>query len=100
MTPENPNDKLVSKRYVAWSKNFIDFIEKLGYVLLKSEGHNTQKKILYKTKDQPFKYIEITFDYIRLYTISEDGKEIEHYKGLTVHDELVIFFTKRNLKKL
>ena len=87
-------DKIVHKRLVSFTSPLFEYIKELGYELHTKEGHGSQERLTYKCGD---KYIQITFHMLALYTIS-GNKPVYFYKGLTVHDELLKFFTKRELK--
>lgn len=90
------SNKLIHTRYVAGSSLLLKFLEELGYSLEYTKKVNTIKQIwLYISKDGE-KYVKVTFHYMELYTM-EDNKKKVHYKGYTIHDELLKFFTNRDL---
>jgi len=82
-------DKLAQKRFVAFSEPFHKKIKELGFVL----KNRNSKQLTFEKED---KVITSSFDGILL-IIKKDGKEISRYKGLTIGEEMLEFFSKRDL---
>jgi hypothetical protein len=85
----------VHTRYAAGSYNLLAFIVGLGYEECEVEGHGLSVVKTYKLGDTK-KRIKTSFDEIHLFEII-DGKEISAFRGFTVHDELLKFFSKREI---
>ena len=85
----------VHTRYAAGSSNLLNFLVGLGYEECESHGHGLSVIKTYKL-GKTKKRIRVSFQEIDLFETVQ-GKEVSHFKGFTVHDELVKFFTQRNL---
>jgi len=86
------NENIVHVRLVAGSTPLYDFIKELGYEPLITEGHHLDKITFFINKG---KYLRVGYQGITLFYYIKE-KYIEVYKGLTVHDEILKFFTKRD----
>lgn len=86
--------EVVHRRLIAGSKPLTEFIKELGYEFKRENGHGLRKSRLYFLNG---KYLEVGHHFIKLfYYVSEE--EVVAHKGLSVHDQLLIFFTKRDYK--
>ena len=86
------NEQIVHVRLVAGSTTLYDFIKELGYEPLLTEGNNLDKITYYINKG---KYLRVGYQGITLFYYI-NGKYTELFKGTTVHDEILKFFTKRD----
>ena len=85
-------------RYAAGSTNLLNFLTLLGYKECKSEGYGLSIIKTYKI-DGTKKRVRVSFNEIDLFEII-DNKEISQFKGFTIHDELLKFFSTRELNNL
>ena len=86
------NENLIHTRLVAGTTRLNDYIKELGYEPILTEGNNQDKITYYELKG---KYLKVGHNGITLFHYIKD-KYTEVFQGLTVHDELLTFFTKRD----
>ena len=90
-------ERIVHRRFVSDSKPFILEIEKLGFKELSSIGFGLNKMRRFQKEHR---FIDTGYHGLRLYIKNEKGEEDTSYTGLTVHDEMLIFFATRTLKTI
>ncbi len=86
------SENVMHIRLVAGSSSLQSFIKNLGYESILNEGRHLDEITYYELEG---KYIRVGYQGITLFHYIK-GKYTEVYKGLTVHDELLTFFTKRD----
>lgn len=88
-------DNLVHTRYVAGSTGLHNFLVELGYKEYQTFGKDLNKVTEFHLPDSN-KVVKSSFQELILINIKE-GQEVIEFSGYTVHDEILKFFTKRNL---
>ena len=86
------SEDIIHKRFVTFTQPLIEELEKLGYKLVKTEGHGMNKTRTYK-KDN--KFVDTSHNQLMLYVKDKLGIPHASHMGLTVHDEMLKFFTQR-----
>lgn len=90
-----PESKAVHIRYAAGSLNLTNFLIDLGYELCESEGHGLSLVKTYKL-GKTKKRVRTSFQEITLFELL-NGNEVVSFRGYTIHNEILIFFSKREL---
>jgi len=85
-------EQIIHKRLVVETTPFREFLNELGYELKKVLGSGLTKSTIYFVNG---KYVISSHSGMRLF-YAIDGKIKHVHQGLTVHDELLKFFTKRD----
>lgn len=88
------NTQLVHTRYIAGSSGLDNFLKTLGFEIESTMGTGLNKSVVYKLPDTN-KSVVSTYEGLSLIE-KVDGKDTIDYKGYSVHDELLKFFSKRN----
>lgn len=104
------DEGIIHRRLVTLSKTLIKELEELGYEKYKTYGSGIKEVTYYVVPDKNKKWVITSYNYLVLvsgynidklkpHEIKHDPKKgiIVHHKGLTVHDEILKFFTKREL---
>ena len=84
-------DNLIHRRLITWSSALWKELEKLGFEEMEPTGHNINKTRRFKNGN---KHVHSSFHELVLIEIIDNKETIVH-QGLSVHDEILIFFTKR-----
>ena len=98
------SNDLVHTRYVAGSLGLQNFLKELGYEEVKVTGRDLDKITEYRIKGTN-KVVRSSFHELVLINLVKvtdpktfsSVKEEVAFKGYTVHDELLKFFSKRNV---
>ncbi len=84
---------VIHKRLVAGTKPLRDTLSSLGFKLVKTNGRRLDEINIWKKEN---KFVDEGYKGMVVYILTDKGeKKIEH-RGLTIHDELLMFFSKRN----
>jgi len=83
---------MIHRRLVANSKTLFDTLDELGYEKFLEIGQGLKKEVTYRKNG---KYVKVSQDSLKLYYFV-GGKEKVAHVGLSVHDELLTFFTQRD----
>lgn len=86
------DEKIIHRRLVTFTKPLFEELEKLGYVEIIRKGHGLNEEITFQ-KDN--KFVDTSFNQIMLYVKDKLGVPHASHVGLTVHDEMLKFFTQR-----
>ena len=86
---------LVHTRYVAGSIGLHNFLMELGFQEKKTIGSGINKIMEFEISGSN-KLVRSSYNELSLINI-EEGKEVIAFRGYTVHDELLKFFSKRQL---
>ena len=86
------DEKIMHRRLVTFTKPLFEELEKLGYVEIIRKGHGLNEEITFQ-KDN--KFVDTSFNQIMLYVKDKLGVSHASHVGLTVHDEMLKFFTQR-----
>ena len=84
--------EIVHRRLVANTKPLFDELKELGYVEIVRKGHGLEKTITFQ-KDN--KFVDVSQNQLMLYVKDKMGVPHATHVGLTVHDEMLQFFTQR-----
>lgn len=86
------DEALTDKRLVTGTTSLSNFLKELGYEMKFQWGYGLSKKKLFFFEG---KYVISGYQGLALFYMVEGKYKVIH-QGLTVHDELLKFFTKRN----
>ena len=85
-------EQIIHKRLVVGTTPFIGLLKELGYELKKTFGSGLIETKVYFYQG---KYVISSFSGMKLFYAME-GKIQHVHQGLSIHDELLKFFTKRD----
>ena len=84
--------EIVHKRLVTFTGALFAELDKLGYVEIVRTGRGMEETITFQ-KDN--KFVDTSHNQIMLYVKDKLGVPLASHVGLTVHDEMLQFFTQR-----
>ena len=90
-------EKIVHRRLVTFTQSLFEELEKLGYDEIIRTGRGLDETITFQ-KDN--KFVETSHNHIMLYIKDKLGAPYASHVGLTVHDEMLKFFTNRTLSTI
>lgn len=89
------SQKVIHRRLVSGTTVFHNELINLGFIQTHTEGSGLKKVTTFaKNIDGEDKFVESSYNRLKLIRLYE-SKEVIEYSGLTVHDELLRFFSNR-----
>lgn len=85
-------EKMIHRRLVTHTQPLFEELEKLGYKEVKREGRGMNETITFKKNN---KFVDTSHNELMLYIKDKLGVPHASHVGLTVHDEMLKFFTNR-----
>ena len=86
-------EKAIHKRLISNTKPLFDELKKLGYEETEPEGRGlNQFRVFFKENRQ----VRVSHHFMELRNKDKSGELKTFYTGLTIHDELLKFFSQRN----
>ena len=85
-------EKIIHRRFVTFTQPLFDELEKLGYAEIIRKGRGLEEEVTFRKGN---KFVDTSFNRIMLYVKDKKGVPQASHIGLTVHDEVLRFFTQR-----
>jgi len=86
------DEKIIHTRLVTYTQPLFEELERLGYEEIKVEGHGLNKTKTFKKNN---KFVSTSHNELMLFVKDKMGVPLASHVGLTVHDEMLRFFTNR-----
>ena len=84
--------KIIHRRLVTFTRPLFEELEKLGYKEIGKEGEGLDRATIFQKNN---KFVSTSHNQIMLYVKDKLGTPLASHVGLTVHDEMLKFFTNR-----